>query len=279
MRALFLSCCCAHLVHSQDPPLVLQKVVVANPPPPLQPPRVQDEAMHVSRDYRNSEMYLRATDAAAYNLAPLPLPLDYNNPPVGFLNSKYGPTTGEFSPLQSTGPRDPTGQLYGKGPDFTLDMGAGTGMYPLYAEDQPAKANVTFAGVQQIAPPDNSFPVAVPTRPSCNLTAAYLCSAGLSACLGGGVSPSPSPSFNDLGLRSEVDVGARGGLCGCYLANGQCWRAAGCIDLLPQTDIDYCHFYLNCPLGPCMGDGASTSTLTLSALLAATSLALLAALH
>ena len=262
---LALALCLTCRTWSQDLPQQQQLTPGAKPPPALQPPRPQDYRMPVSRDFATSEFYLRATDPAAHNLAPFPLPLGYPGAPVGYLSSPVGPTTGQTTPLQNTGPHDPTGLLFGQGPNFTADMGAGA-MVPIYQQDVPANPNVTFAGVVEVARPNPNNPLPAYVAPGCLLTSAYACSAALSACLGGLVSPSPTPPINALGLPSTVDIAARSGLCACYAAHSACWQAKGCIDNLPRSDVDYCFYTIACPMLSCQGSGAAAGALAGAAL-------------
>lgn len=252
----------------QDPPQQKQLLPAASALPALQPPRPQDMGMPVPRDAATSEFHLRTSNPGAFNLAPFPLPLGYVNPPVGYLSSPQGPTTGQTTPMQSTGPRDPTGLLFGAGPNFTFDQGAG-GVFPIYQADVPAQEGVTFGGVAALQPPSQANPVTPIAAPQCSYAGAYACAAALSACLGAQVSPSPSPAMGPQGVPAQVDVAARGGLCACYAAHASCWAASGCRDVMPQSDVDYCHYTLHCPLRSCAGSGAGSAAAAGAALLLA----------
>jgi hypothetical protein len=252
----------------QDPPQQKQALPAASVLPDLQPPRAQDMNMPVPRDAQTSEFYLRTADPSAYNLAPFPLPLGHANPPVGYLTSPQGPTTGQTTPMEPTGPHDPTGLLFGAGPNFTLDQGT-AGVFPIFQDDAPVQENVTFGGVAPRPPPSLANPVVPIAAPQCSQAGAYACAAALSACLGAQVSPSPTPALGPLGVPAQVDVGARGGLCACYAAHASCWAASGCRDVMPQSDVDYCHYTLNCPLRSCAGSGAGSAVAAAAALLVA----------
>lgn len=236
-------------------PLQQQLVPNANPPPPLAPPWPSDLNMPVSRDFLSTEVYHRMTAPDA-NQAPFPIPNGYPQNPVGMEGlTLEGATTGFFTPASQTGPVDPDGSVTGS-VNFTIVTPPNPGpVYPIYAADAPLASANAFGAVPQVGIPSTYNPTPTFASPSCNSSLLLACTKGLSGCLGAQVSPSPSQSFNSLGLPALVDVGARGGLCACFFTHGQCYAAAGCLDALPQPDVDYCFNVLHCPLPKCQGNG------------------------
>jgi len=236
----------------------------------LDQPRPQDLQMKMSRDYMDRSTYKRSTSPDPGEV-PYPIPLDYPIYPVGFQSSFDGPTTGLFTEASNTGPKSP------ESGDFSMDPGVNPGpVYPIYEADVPLSIDNVLGDVAQLEDLSTiPFPTPTYSSPSCNSSLLLACSQTLSSCLGAQCSPEPSLPLTANGLPALTYVKARGGLCNCYLAYGKCFDAPGCIEALPQDDVKYCHYSLNCPLLICQGNGTLSSVLHVLPIVAALVLALL----
>ena len=110
--------------------------------------------------------------------------------------------------------------------------------FPVNPDDEPPNEALVFAtltaNVTSVALP----PLMLVPDGGCNASAAALCPAVLSDCF----------------CANPED---RTSACQCFFTSGQCYRQAGCTELIPQADMDFCFYRLFCgSMDQCEGNGA-----------------------
>lgn len=130
-----------------------------------------------------------------------------------------------------------------------LQTVAGGPLYPVFADDLPPNITATFEKPTLLTRPTTLVPVPIPVPPSCDVRGIAWCAKNLSDCLG-------------------RNVENRLGACGCFLVHGKCFKAPGCIELLPRVDVLFCFDRLFCDRDTCVGNGAGGAGVAAAAALA-----------
>lgn len=145
-------------------------------------------------------------------------------------------------------PTDPVGELTGEFLNLApTSMGPAA---PVFSADVNTTADVfatsPAALESTLVPPK----VRLIESASCSIGAAVpSCAGNLSICL-------------------SVDISNSQGACACYTRFAKCFDAAGCLEWLPSTDVNYCRFVLYCSRPECDLSGAYSHFASAAALVA-----------
>lgn len=108
-------------------------------------------------------------------------------------------------------------------------------VYPVFEDDLPPDEEKTFAGEHLLIKPEKLRIIEPSMQPGCDLLEVADCGPQLSRCLA-----------QDI---SDYD----NNICPCYFQHGQCYARAGCNEMLPRSDIQYCFNVLHCSKDDCLG--------------------------
>jgi hypothetical protein len=122
-------------------------------------------------------------------------------------------------------------------------------LYPVFADDLPPNITATFEKPMLLIRPTTLVPVPISVPASCDVRGITWCAKNLSDCLG-------------------RNVENRLSACGCFLIHGMCFKAPGCIELLPRVDVLFCFDRLFCDRDTCVGNGAGGAGVAAAAALA-----------